>query len=80
MSRTRPNFYEPFYTIKEVSEKINIPERSVRDKMKVMQIKGSFEVYGVIYLNENQFNLLINNYSFSDEDKYLIFESKINEK
>lgn len=77
--RTRPNFYEPFYTIKDVAEKINIPERSVRDKMKVMQIKGSFQVYGIIYLNENQFNLLTNNYSFSDEDKYLIYESKINE-
>jgi hypothetical protein len=74
----RPNFYEPFYTIREVSEKIKIPERSVRDKMKVMQIKGSFQVYGIIYLNENQFNLLTNNYSFSDEDKYVIFESKIN--
>jgi hypothetical protein len=78
--RTRPNFYEPFYTIKEVAEKINIPEHSVRDKMKVMGIKGSFVVYGIIYLNENQFNLLINNFNFSDEDKYLIYESKINEK
>ena len=80
MSRTKPNFYEPFYTIRDVAEKINISEHSVRDKMKAMQIKGSFQVYGIIYLNENQFNLLTNNYSFSDEYKYLIYESKINEK
>ena len=77
--RTKPNFYEPFYTIREVAEKINIPDRSVRDKMKVMGIKGSFQVYGIIYLNENQFNLLINNFNFSDEDKYLILESKMND-
>jgi len=79
MSRTKPNFYEPFYTIKEVADKLNKPDRSVRDKMKVMGIKGSFQVYGVIYLNENQFNLLINNLNFSDEDKYLILESKMND-
>lgn len=78
--RTKPNFYEPFYTIKEVAEHLKILDRSVRDKMKVMGIKGSFQVYGVIYLNENQFNLLINNLNFSDEDKYLILESKMNEK
>ena len=78
MSRTRPNFYETFYTIRDVAEKIKISEHSVRDKMKTMQIKGSFVVYGIIYLNENQFNLLTNNYSFSDEDKYLILESKMN--
>lgn len=77
--RTRPNFYEPFYTIKEVADKLNIPDRSVRDKMKVMGIKGSFVVYGIIYLNENQFNLLINNFNFSDEDKFLILESKMND-
>jgi hypothetical protein len=77
--RTKPNFYEPFYTIKEVADKLNKPDRSVRDKMKVMGIKGSFQVYGVIYLNENQFNLLINNLNFSDEDKYLILESKMND-
>jgi hypothetical protein len=78
--RTKPYFYEPFYTIKEVADKLNKPDRTVRDKMKVMGIKGSFQVYGVIYLNENQFNLLINNLNFSDEDKYLILESKINKK
>ena len=77
--RTKPYFYEPFYTIKEVADKLNKPDRSVRDKMKVMGIKGSFQVYGVIYLNENQFNLLINNLNFSDEDKYLILESKMND-
>ena len=78
--RTTPYFYEKFYTIKDVADKLNIPDRSVRDKMRVMNIRGSFQVYGVIYLNENQFNILINNYAFFEEEEFEVFESKINEK
>lgn len=76
--RTTPYFYEKFYTVKEVADKLSIPDRSVRYKMKVMNIKGSFQVYGVIYLNEKQYNILINNYAFFEEEDFEIFESKIN--
>ena len=64
------------YTIREIAKDLNITERIVYTRMQIMGIKG-IKISAVLYFDYQDFCKITNRFSF-DNEKYNIFESKMN--